>query len=423
MTAPADASPPTSAPAPPILRGEARFWRVSFALFFSGLATFALLYCVQPLLPEFVRAFALSPASASLSLSVTTAALAFAMFGAGALADAHGRKRVMALSLFAAATTTLAAALAPNWPALLACRALTGLALAGLPAVAMTYLAEEMDRSAVGLSIGLFIAGNTVGGMGGRIVAATLGAAAGWRPALAALGAASVACALAFAFALPRERRAAPRAERIAIWPAIRMHCADPGLRLLFAFGFLVMGAFVTTYNYIGFRLASPPFSLSQTAIGFVFVLYLLGAVASTVAGDLSGRFGRRRVIAPAAALMPLGALATLSGALWLTLLGVALVTVGFFAGHSIASSWIGLRAATARAQASALYLFFYYAGSSLAGWAGGWALSLAGWPGVAAFVGLLACLACLVALRLARVAPPAHFAEPAPEPAAAPGG
>jgi YNFM family putative membrane transporter len=323
----------------------------------------------------------------------------------------------MAASLLAAAATTLAAAVAPSWPALIACRALTGLALAGLPAVAMAYLAEEMDRTAVGLSMGLFIAGNTIGGMGGRLAVAAIAEAAGWRWALAALGAVSVACAAAFAVALPRERRALPRAELVAIAPAIRMHLADPGLRLLFALGFLVMGAFVTTYNYIGFRLAAPPFSLGQTAIGFVFVLYLLGTVSSTVAGDLCGRFGRRTVILPAVALMPLGALATLSTNLWVTIFGVALVTVGFFGGHSIASSWIGLRAETARAQASALYLFFYYAGSSLAGWCGGWALAAGGWPGVAAFVTLLTCLACAVALRLSRVPPPAHLFAPAPPP------
>ena len=137
------------------------------------------------------------------------------------------------------------------------------------------------------------------------------------------------------------------------------------------------MGAFVTTYNYIGFRLASPPFSLSQASIGLVFVIYLVGAVASPTAGELAGRYGRRRVIGPAIVLMPLGALATLSDSLWLTIFGVGLVTAGFFGGHSIASSWIALRAEKARAQASALYLFFYYLGSSLAGWVGGWI-----WPG-----------------------------------------
>ncbi len=405
---------------PLTMRGEARFWRISFALFLSGLSTFALLYCVQPMLPEFVRAFALTPAAASLSLSVSTAVLAVAMFGAGALSDAYGRKSVMAVSLIAAAAATLASAFSPNWPALLILRALVGLALAGAPAIAMAYLAEEMDRTAVGLSMGLFIAGNTLGGMGGRLAAASISEFWGWRWAMGAIGAFSLVCALGFAFALPRERRTEPKAELMAIGPAIRMHLADPGLRLLYALAFLLMGAFVTTYNYIGFHLAAPPFSLSQTAIGFVFVIYLVGAVASAAAGDLAGRFGRRQVILPAVALMPLGVVLTLSGSLWVTILGVALVTVGFFAGHSIASSWIGLRVLHAQAQASALYLFFYYAGSSLAGWAGGWALAAAGWPGVAAFLAALSGLAFVVAARLRRVAPPAHLqakAEPEPEP------
>ncbi len=414
------AAPPerTRSPPPQTLRTDARFWRVSFALFLSGLATFALLYCVQPILPAFVHAFALSPAAASLSLSTTTAVLAVAMFGAGALSDAYGRKTVMAGSLIAAAAATLAAALAPNWLTLIAARALTGLALSGAPAVAMAYLAEEMDRSAIGLSMGLFIAGNTLGGMGGRLAAASNVEYWGWRWALGAIGLFSLVCAVAFAFALPRERRSTPKAELVAMGPAIRMHLSDPGLRLLYALGFLLMGAFVTTYNYIGFHLAAPPFSLSQTAIGFVFVIYLLGAVASAVAGDLAGRFGRRRVILPAVALMPLGVLATLSGSLWVVIVGVALVTVGFFAGHSIASSWIGLRVQHAHAQASALYLFFYYAGSSLAGWSGGWALAAGGWPGVAAFLGALALAALVVAERLRRVAPPAHLmAAPEPKP------
>ncbi len=408
----------TRSPPPRTVRIDARFWRVSFALFLSGLATFALLYCVQPILPAFVHAFALSPAAASLSLSTTTAVLAVAMFGAGALSDAYGRKTVMAGSLIAAAAATLSAALAPNWPTLIAARALTGLALSGAPAVAMAYLAEEMDRSAIGLSMGLFIAGNTLGGMGGRLASASIVEFWGWRWALGAIGLFSLVCAAAFAFALPRERRSTPKAELVAMGPAIRMHLSDPGLRLLYALAFLLMGAFVTTYNYIGFHLAAPPFSLSQTVIGFVFVIYLLGAVASAVAGDLAGRFGRRRVVLPAVALMPLGVLATLSGSLWVVIVGVALVTVGFFAGHSIASSWIGLRVQHAHAQASALYLFFYYAGSSLAGWSGGWALAAGGWPGVAAFLGALALAALVVAERLRRVAPPAHLvAAPEPKP------
>jgi YNFM family putative membrane transporter len=395
---------------PLIARGGARFWRVNFALFLGSFATFALLYCVQPLMPTFTRAFSISPAAASLSLSAATGVLAIAMIFAGTLSDVVGRKTVMTASLVAAAAATLAASFSPDWTTLVALRALTGLALSGVPAVAMAYLVEEMDRSAIGLAMGLYIAGNTLGGLGGRLASAAIADVGGWRGAVAVVGLVSLGCAAAFAFALPRERRVPATTRATALLPAIRAHFSDPGLRYLFALGFLLMGVLVTTYNYIGFRLEAAPFSLSQTAIGFVYCIYLVGAVASAVMGELAGRYGRRRVIGFAIAFMPIGVLTTLPNNLWLTILGVGVVTVGFFGGHSIASSWVGLRAETAKAQASALYLFFYYAGSSLAGSVGGWVFTLGAWPGEAAFVGAMSGLALLIALKLARVPPPAHL-------------
>jgi YNFM family putative membrane transporter len=391
-------------------RGGARFWRVNFALVLGSFATFALLYCVQPLMPLFTRAFSISPTAASLSLSAATGVLAVAMIFAGTLSDIVGRKAIMTASLAAAAAATLAASFSPNWTTFVALRALTGLALSGVPAVAMAYLVEEMDRSAIGLAMGLYIAGTTLGGMGGRLATAAIAEVGGWRGAVALVGLISLGCAIAFAFALPRERRAPLITGRAALLPTLRAHFSDSGLRYLFALGFLLMGVFVTTYNYIGFRLEAPPFSLSPTMIGFVYGIYLVGTVASTLMGELAGRYGRRRVIGFALAFMPIGVLLTLPNNLWLTILGVGVLTIGFFGGHSIASSWVGLRAETAKAQASALYLFFYYAGSSVAGSIGGWVFTLGAWPGEAAFVGALSALALLIALKLARVPPPAHL-------------
>jgi MFS transporter, YNFM family, putative membrane transport protein len=396
---------------PPLIgRGGARFWRVNFALFLGSFATFALLYCVQPLMPLFTRAFSISPAAASLSLSAATGVLAIAMVFAGALSDIVGRKAIMTASLAAAAAATLAASFAPNWTTFVALRALTGFALSGVPAVAMAYLVEEMDRSAIGLAMGLYIAGNTFGGMGGRLASAAIAEAGGWRDAVALVGLISLGCAAAFAFALPKEQRISAKTGATALLPTIRGHFSDPGLRYLFALGFLLMGAFVTTYNYIGFRLEAPPFSLSPTTIGLVYCIYLIGAVASALMGELAGRYGRRRVVGFAIAFMPIGVLMTLPNNLWLTILGVGFVTIGFFGGHSIASSWVGLRAETAKAQASALYLFFYYAGSSLAGSIGGWVYTLGVWPAEAAFIGGLSALALVIAFKLARVPPPAHL-------------
>jgi YNFM family putative membrane transporter len=128
-----------------------------------------------------------------------------------------------------------------------------------------------------------------------------------------------------------------------------------PGLCCLFAEAFLLMGAFVTLYNYLGFRLLAPPYEFSQTAIGAIFTLYLIGTASSAWIGDLAGRLGRRKVLWRMIAIMMLGVGLTLSNAIVPILVGISAVTFGFFGGHSVASSWVGRQAQGARAQASAL--------------------------------------------------------------------
>ncbi|MGO9768870.1 MAG: MFS transporter [Roseiarcus sp.] len=406
-----DASPQPRPDRRKISRSDAMFWRVTGAFFFGGFATFALLYSVQPLMPVFAREFAVSPALASLSLSASTLVLAVAMMGAGAVADVFGRKRVMAASLAATALATMLGALAPDWPTLLASRALAGLALAGLPAVAMAYLGDEMDAQAIGLAMGLYIAGSTLGGMAGRLAVAALSDRFGWRIGIAALGAVGFAGAALIVAALPTSRKISPRRPDFGDLAASLVgQFSDPGLRLLFAEGFLLLGSFVCAYNYIGFRLMAAPFSLSQTTIGFVFVLYLVGAVSSMVMGDLAGRYGRRRVMWIAIAIEAFGVAVTLPDNIVAIVAGVALITWGFFGAHSIASSWVGLRAHGSRAQASALYLFFYYVGSSLAGSAGGLFFAWAGWPGVAGLLAAMTGAELVIALRLSKVPPPRHL-------------
>ena len=90
------------------------------------------------------------------------------------------------------------------------------------------------------------------------------------------------------------------------------------------------------------------------------------------------------------------------------------MVTIGFFGAYSIASARVGRRALGQRGQASALYLFFYYLGSSVLGSLGGIAWTRAGWPGVAWYCGALGTLALLTGLVL-RTIPPLPQNEPAP--------
>ena len=390
-----------------IERGTPAFRRTNLAVFSAGFSTFALLYCVQPLLPVFSQVFRVSPAASSLSLSLTTIMLAASVLLAGSLSEVWGRKPVMAVSLMSAALLNIIGALVPNWHTLLVIRALEGIAFSGLPAVAMAYLSEEMERQSVGLAMGLYIGGSGLGGMVGRFVSGFLADVASWRVALGVIGVFGVISAIIFWRTLPPSRHFHPSPLALRqLHAAFLEHLRDAGLPWLFLEGFLVMGSFVTTYNYIGYRLLAPPYGLSQTAVGAIFIVYLFGVGSSTWVGDLAGRLGRRKVFWATTATMLAGIALTLMKPLAIVITGIAVLTTGFFGAHSVASSWVGLRAQHSKAQASSLYLFFYYLGSSIAGSSGGLFWSAAGWPGVAAFTGSLLTLALLISLRLSTLQP-----------------
>jgi YNFM family putative membrane transporter len=220
-------------------RGEAGFRPVAVGLFFAGFTTFALLYATQPLLPALVAAYGTTPGTASLSVSVTTAAVAVGVIPASALSERWGRRPVMLGSLTAAVVLGLAAAVAPGFGLLLVLRALEGLALAGLPAVGMAYLADEIDGDHLGAAMGLYIAGNSVGGFGGRLVTSAIADLSGsWRWALAGIALLSGGCLVVFAAVLPASRRFRPAPVGVrTLLGAARSHLADPVLRRLYAIG------------------------------------------------------------------------------------------------------------------------------------------------------------------------------------------
>jgi YNFM family putative membrane transporter len=391
----------TERDSPPLIHhGTPEFRRTNLALFSAGFATFALLYCVQPLMPVFARDFHVSAAESSLSLSLTTGLLAPAMIVAGALSEARGRKSMMVGSLFLSAVLAVISAFVRRWDVFLFTRALAGLTFAGLPAVSMAYLSEEVHPGSIGLAMGLAIGGNGLGGMIGRLLTSLITDALSWRYALGAMGMLGLVATFIFWRTLPPSRHFHARPLRTgALLATFVEQFRDVRLVALYAEGFLVMGAFVTSYNYITYHLLEPPYSLSHAAVGFIFVVYLVGIFASAWVGARADRAGRRRMLILMIVVMLVGIGLTAARPVALVIAGIATVTFGFFGAHSVASSWVGLRAKHAKAQAAALYLFFYYMGSSVAGAAGGIFWGMARWPGVVAFVAAMLVVALGIAI------------------------
>ncbi|WP_394547258.1 MFS transporter [Pantoea ananatis] len=402
---PLDSDMPAQSQAPSsdwIVRGTRPFMRVTLALFSAGLATFALLYCVQPILPVLSAQFGISPAASSISLSISTAMMALGLLVTGPLSDAIGRKSVMVTALLLAAICTLLSATMTSWHGILLMRGLIGLSLSGVAAVGMTYLSEEIHPSVVAFSMGLYISGNSIGGMSGRLISGVLTDFFSWRIAIAAIGCFALAAALMFWKILPESRHFRPaslRPRHLTI--NFRLHWRDAGLPLLFAEGLLLMGAFVTLFNYIGYRLLGAPWHLSQAVVGLLSVVYLTGSWSSPKAGALTSRFGRGPVMFGSTFIMLMGLLLTAFNGIALIFIGMMLFTAGFFAAHSVASGWIGPRARRAKGQASSLYLFSYYVGSSVAGTAGGFFWHQFGWGGLTLFISALLVLALWVAWQL----------------------
>ena len=382
------------------------FRKVTLALVAAGFSTYALLYCVQPLLPVFSSDLHVSPGVSSLSLSATTGALSVALLVAGRISDVIGRKAIMTVSLFAVGLLTLACALAPTWSVLLVLRALSGLALAGVPAVAMAYLAEEVHPRDLGTAMGLYIAGNAYGGMAGRVIVGFLiDATHSWRISLAVIGAFGLAAAALFSALLPPSRRFEP-ARGLSLGHlgrAFARHLGDPTLAMLFAVGFLLMGSFVTTYNYLSYRLIEPPFNLSQAWAGSIFLVYILGGPFSAWVGRLAGRRGLGRTMMASIALELVGLILTAVPNLVVSIVAIAILTCGFFGAHAIASGWVSRRAETDRAAAASLYLFAYYVGSSVFGSLGGIFYARLGWPGIMGLVAALIVCALALTRRLAQ--------------------
>jgi YNFM family putative membrane transporter len=397
----------TAAMRAPIQQGTAIFRRTNLAMFAAGVATFSLLYGIQPLMPEFSRFFGVSAAVSSLCLSLTSGILAVALLFAGALSDAWGRKTIMAISLFSSALLMLLTAVSPDWRSILILSSLLGLTLSGVPAVAMAYLSEEIDPESLGLAMGLYISGSAIGGMAGRLLVGVLTDACGWRIGVATLGATGLLAAALFAKSLPPSQHFISQRGHLRLIPQkLRELLTDAGMPLLFAEGFVLLGGFVTLYNYIGYRLMAPPYGLSQAAVGLIFSVYLVGTFSSTWIGHLAGRLGRRKVLWTMFVLMLTGVMLTLFASLWIILMGIVVATFGFFGGHSIVSSWVGRRAGNAKAHASSLYLFTYYVGSSVAGSLGGLFYTALGWTGVAEFVAGIWGFGLIVAWRLAYLQP-----------------
>ena len=361
--------------------GSVRFKRIRNCIFLSGLSVFAQLYLFQPVLSDLCRDFQIDPATSSLAVSFSTLGMAAGLFIWAFKADTLGRAKLMSFSLIASAILTLLSSLAWNFPMVLALSLLKGMALSGVSAVALAYLNEEVSPAVLGTAISLYLSGNTIGGMSGRVCGALIAGWSSWHITALCLGLSALAIGIVFARRFPASLHFHPQHTDVRIklrrMGSFLTHFAFLGLFLTAA---LILGAFVSVYNYISFVLEAEPFNLPHYIVAMIFLMYITGVAGSMCIGWLSDRHDAALLLKISLLLMLAGVLLLLVMKLWALIAGLGIVTFAFSGANAMSSRIVSIRAHRAKSSATCLYWLFYYVGSSIIGASSGIVLTSHGW-------------------------------------------
>jgi YNFM family putative membrane transporter len=384
--------------------GTRSFWQATMALTIASLITFANIHLAQPLLPTLSEYFQVSPTMSSLSVSLNIFSLGIGLFFFGPLSDTFGRKPIMLWTMGLSVVPTLLIPFVDDFILLLIFRMIQGFLLAGLPSVAMAYLGEEFSPTALGLAVGLYISGNTIGGMGGRILSGFMADLFSWRASFIAFGLLGIAAVIAFYYLLPPSKHfnAKPLHIKQSVWK-MAVHFRNPGFLQVYLIAFLLMFSFFGVYNYITFLLSGKPYELSTAMLGWLFLTYLAGTFSSTASGRVLDRVGAHITIIAGVLITAFGLLVMLAPSLWLIIAGLIIFCFGFFAAHTSASTWVNQHAKEARASATSLYLIFYYTGGSIGSTGLGFLWRPWGWYGIVLGASAAILLAILLAINVGK--------------------
>ncbi|MCF2219309.1 MFS transporter [Chryseobacterium sp. PS-8] len=362
-------------------RKSRRFYYIKLCIFLSGLSVFAQLYLFQPLLPMVAEHFHTTVGDSSLLVSSSTIGMALGLFFFAFRADSFSRKKLMVFSLIASAVLTIISTWIPSLTLLIIIGMVKGFVISGVSSVALAYLTEEVEISVVALAISMYLSGNTIGGMSGRIMATLLAGELGWRNAVLMIGIQSLILGLVFWKLFPDSKFFKPQKTdyHLKIKQMKRLIRDSYILRLYFIAA-LLMGTFVSIYNYMTFRLESDPFSLSHVFIAFIFLMYTFGVLGTMITSRLSVRFEKKYILKGSIFFLLTGLILLLSENIYVVVFGLGLFTLCFFAAHTMASQMTALHAKEGKSSATSIYWLFYYFGSSFLGSGTGYLLHSTSW-------------------------------------------
>jgi YNFM family putative membrane transporter len=387
---------------------------VRLAAGLTGYCAFINLYSPQAVLPLLTDEFDASAAEVSTIITVSTLAVALTAPFTGAVADVLGRKRVIVAEMFMLVIPTVMVSLSTSLSALIFWRAVQGLVLPPIFAVMVAYIGDELPHHEATTVAGIYSSGSSLGGFSGRLFTGLLADLISWRAGFMVLGAITFAGAVVVAFLLPHERKFVRSEGLLASGKQMLAHFRNGQLLATYAIGFGVLFNFICTFTYVSFYLAAPPYGLSASWLGAIFIVYLTGSVLTPWTGWAVGRFGRRRLTVRVIAVWAIGIALTLLPSLPLIVAGLALCAACGLICQAVSTGYVTVTAKAGRSSAVGLYVTSFYIGGSFGAALGGLAWSFGGWPACVALVmAMLIVLAAIVWFGWSRRVPAAPSVVP----------
>ena len=356
---------------------EPAYFRLQLIVFLLVSISFTNIYITQPVLPVLEMEFAVDTIIASFSVSAVLLGIAISNLPSGALADRLPIHPIILTGGVVLAIGGLICALADHVWVLIGARFLQGLFIPALTTCLAAYLAKTLPLARLNVVMGTYVSATVLGGMGSRLLGGWIHPPLHWRYAFVT----TAILVLIATFIAVKELPKTPadreqRQETIGFLELLKRW----ELLLIFLVAAAGQSIFSPVFNYLPYRLSTPPFELSTEVVTLVYLVYIIGIFMGPAAGRISNRFGNGYTITGGAVVLGISLLLILLPSITAVVLGLVGVCAGFFTIHAAAVGSLNRKLSGGHGRANALYVLFYYGGAWLGITWAGFAYKHGGW-------------------------------------------
>ena len=359
---------------------EQTHFRLQFIVFALVSASFTNIYITQPVLPVLQQEFATDTVLVSFTVSAVILGIAISNLPFGILADKLPIHPIVLVGGVAVAGGGWICSVSNNLWVLIGARFLQGLFIPALTTCLAAYLAKTLPADRLNVVMGSYVSATVLGGLGGRLIGGWTHQPLHWRYAFVTASILILTATFAALLGLPKmsvdTRRQSHAIGFVALlrrWELLRIYFCAAGSFAVFS----------SIFNYLPFRLASPPFNFSTQMTTLFYIVYIVGIFIGPVAGKLSDRFGSGNTLIGGSGVLGVSLALILMPSIPSVVLGLLGLCAGFFSIHAAAVGSLNRKLLHGQGRANALYVLFYYTG----GWVGitgtGLALKHGGWGAV----------------------------------------